>query len=264
MLKICINDEDIQNVLNYIGKNYYESLYLYLDAKKYGVKNSHVKSWIQCENGIISSVVLMYHNGFHIYSDKKSFDVKELCCLIKAYKPTIICGEASIIHMLSHVLCGYKKEFGFVAKYISKPENKNHFNIRMATRENYRPMAEMLHEDTIGEGYLIEELINQIEERIADGFSRSYCLFDDDNNLVAQASTGAEEGGIATIAYVITAKKYRGKGYGKAIVKYLCDELASEKYETYLIYYSKEAGALYLNNGFENVCEYGKLYYTSQ
>lgn len=54
-------------------------------------------------------------------------------------------------------------------------------------------MAKMLISDPdIGASYSLDEMIKQIEERIKDGYSRSYCMFDGEV-LIAQASTGAEE-----------------------------------------------------------------------
>lgn len=259
MINECKSINDIDCLLKYIDGNYKESIYLYLDANKYGISNSKVRSWIQKDNNQITSVILMYHNGMHIYSKEKLFDVSEVVELILFVNPTMICAEARIINLLSDYITGYEKKIGFVAQFTGK-NNCNEFEgISMANPSDYKKMAEMLLNDEIGNSYSLEELEAQIAERIQDGYSRSYCLYKD-GDLVAQASTGAEGEGIATIAYVITNQHFRGHGYGKAIVTYLCNELVKEGFEVFLIYYSSEAGKLYLKNGFENVCEYGKLY----
>lgn len=259
MIIKCVTQNDVKIVIDYIGNDYQESLYLYLDAKKYGIKNQNVMCWLQQYEGKITAVILMYHTGMHIYSREKVFNAEEIVDLINVRKPSMICAEATIIKKLSQNLKEYKMELGYVARFFGNEENVYIDAIKHACPSDYKEMAKMLISDEIGNSYSLDELEKQIAERIEDGYSRSYCMFVGEK-MVAQASTGAEESGIATIAYVITEQTSRGKGYGGVIVKYLCNELVKEGLEVYLIYYSEKAGRLYLKNGFENVCEYGKLY----
>ena len=71
MIKKCCSENDLDILLEYIGKEYREAIYLYLDAIKYGISNPNVSSWIQTENEVITSIILMYHTGMHIYSKEK-------------------------------------------------------------------------------------------------------------------------------------------------------------------------------------------------
>ena len=71
MIKKCCSEKDLDILLEYIGKEYREAIYLYLDAIKYGISNPNVSSWIQTENEVITSIILMYHTGMHIYSKEK-------------------------------------------------------------------------------------------------------------------------------------------------------------------------------------------------
>lgn len=77
MIKKCCSENDLDILLEYIGKEYREAIYLYLDAIKYGISNPNVSSWIQTENEVITSIILMYHTGMHIYSKEKVFDASE-------------------------------------------------------------------------------------------------------------------------------------------------------------------------------------------
>lgn len=260
MIKKCCSENDLDILLEYIGKEYREAIYLYLDAIKYGISNPNVSSWIQTENEVITSIILMYHTGMHIYSKEKVFDASELVELILNQNPSIICAQEKIIEMISRNLKEYKLEIGNVAQCVYNEKYNSIYSIRLATPEDYTRMAKMLISDPdIGASYSLDEMIKQIEERIKDGYSRSYCMFDGEV-LIAQASTGAEESGVATIAYVMTEPNYRGKGLGKTIVGHLVKELMNEGFDVFLIYYSDKAGRLYLNHGFKNVCRYGKLY----
>lgn len=260
MLVRSKSKEDINRIIDYIGEAYYKSLYLYMDLIKYGVDNSEVNSWILLHSEKIEACVLKYHNGMHIFSKEASFQIEEIERLIKIENPAIICAESSIIKALSGME-GYMTEYGHVAKYmLSYSDELSSKNIRQAKSSDCCEMAKMLISDPdIGASYTLEEMERQIRERINEGYSRSFC-HKINGKIVAQASTGAEGGGIATIAYVMVALEARGQGYGKSVVLHLSNELAKEGMETYLIFYSDDAGKLYLNNGFEVVCDYGKLY----
>lgn len=255
----CCDESDIDRVVSYIGDKYYESLYLYLDIKKYGIKSPNVKCWILEDNEHIQAVSLKYHTGMHIFSNEKKFRREDIVKLIKDENPTIICGEKSIIQQIGEGLPMYSCETGHVAKYTSC-ECESTEGIKRATKEDYNDMAKMLISDAdIGASYSLEEMVNQISERIADGYSRSYCLYVD-GKLVAQASTGAEESNVATIVYVMTDANERKKGYAKRIVSHLSNELKNEGYDVYLVYYEEGAGKLYSSLGYKDVCEIGKLY----
>lgn len=253
--------EDIDKVFGYIGQNFYESLYLYLDLKKYGVGNKNVNSWIQYEDEMITSVALKYHTGFHIYSENKEFNVDEMLMLIKQESPTIICAHPDIIENLSMGLDSYIEEKGYVAKYNGGDMfDQIDANIVLAKEENYDEMAKMLLADEdIGASYTLLEMKTQISERIDDGYSRSYCMYCRDK-MVAQISTGAEVENVATVAYVIVAPDARGNGYGKEIVKYMSHRLVDEGFDVFLIYYSEEASRLYKDIGYVDVTPYSKLY----
>ena len=259
MIKKCQTNDDICELLSYIDKEYKEAIYLYLDANRYGVKNKNVNSWIIKDDNHITAVALVYHTGMHIFSRLKDFNVEEVSEFVLKINPTIICADSTVIRMLSESLPDYISEFGHVAQYVGDENVIEKNNIRKATSHDYKEMAEMLMSDEIGDSYTLEDLENQIIERIRDGFSRSYCMYVD-NKMVAQASTGAEQSKVATIAYVMTKKEARGNGYGKEIVRFLCNDLKKDGFDIFLIYYSEEAGSLYLKNGFVNVCKYGKLY----
>ena len=235
MIKKCCSENDLDILLEYIGKEYREAIYLYLDAIKYGISNPNVSSWIQTENEVITSIILMYHTGMHIYSKEKVFDASELVELILNQNPSIICAQEKIIEMISRNLKEYKLEIGNVAQCVYNEKYNSIYSIRLATPEDYTRMAKMLISDPdIGASYSLDEMIKQIEERIKDGYSRSYCMFDGEV-LIAQASTGAEESGVATIAYVMTEPNYRGKGLGK---KYLGINLPKEIKDLYSEKYS--------------------------
>lgn len=258
MIKLVKSSSDLYDVIDYIGEQYYKSLYLFLNIKKYGLENPNIKIWMQVD-GSISSVILKYHNGMHIFSNSTSFELGSVVDLIKLEHPKIICAEKKIIKLLQSHLKLYKSEYGFVAKFNGFEFSPPKYDIRVASEKDFDSMVKMLLKDDIGKVYSFDDLKNQIKSRISDNYSRSYCIYEN-NTLVSQVSTGAEESGIATISYVMTDSNYRNRGYAKELVRYMSKQLYGEGFDIYLIYYSENAGKLYLNSGYKNVCEIGKLY----
>ena len=60
-------NQNIERLIEYIGNNYDECLYLYLNIIKYGFSNPNIKVWIEEENDSISCIVLKYYTGMHVF-----------------------------------------------------------------------------------------------------------------------------------------------------------------------------------------------------
>lgn len=50
MIRKC-NLEDINEIYDYIGNDYQNCLYTYIDLVKYGLNNENFNVWIQLKNG---------------------------------------------------------------------------------------------------------------------------------------------------------------------------------------------------------------------
>lgn len=77
MINLCSNSK-AEDILSYIGNEYYKCLYLYIDMQQYGCSSEFTKTWIQEDNGEITAVMLAYHSAMHVYSKQQNFDVQEL------------------------------------------------------------------------------------------------------------------------------------------------------------------------------------------
>lgn len=255
-------ENDIKNVLEYIGKEYYKCLYLYQDLNKYGIDSEYAKLYIQEESSIYKSVALKYHSALHIYSKKCDFDATEIADFVKEVRPTIICAEMEIVTALKDQLSSlsYISEFGHIGEMKNPKTITYNQHIERATLRDIDSIAELLYEDDdIGASYSLEDLKNQIRERLTSGFARSYVI-KKDGKVICHAGTGAEIAGVATFAYLITEKDHRGHGLASQIVNYTCEELLKDGYKIYSVYYPENSRRLHHKLGFEDVCDFGKLY----
>ena len=261
MIQECDNTQ--QNIVkDYIGDEYYKCLYLYIDMQQYGCMSEYTKTWIQEDNGEITAVMLAYHSAMHVYSKHLNIDVQELTEFLMEKNPSIICASAELIKLLEPHMSsnGFVSEYGHIEKYIHcKPSSAN-CDIRLANKDDIKEIAKLLYDDDdIGSSYTMEDLVKQIEERIESGFVRSYVI-KQDNQVVAHLATGAEIAKLCTVCYGITDLNYRGRGYFRNLMVYLCTELGKEGKEIYSVYYMENARKQHHKVGFVDCCEFGKLY----
>lgn len=260
MITICIDGKK-NDVIDYIGKDYPKCLYLYLDIIKYGCASEMTQTWIQSHNGKTTSVLLAYHTAVHIYSKDNNFDVEELVDLLNTINPTIINAKAETIMKIAPALKdqGFISEFGHIGEWIGDTHSFCD-DIVTADENDIPQIARLLYEDeNIGASYIYDDLLNQIKERITEGFARSYVIRKADK-VLAHVGTGAETDKICTIAYTITASEFRGQGLAKRLYNHVCSTLKDEGKRIFSVYYPENAHVFHHKVGFLDICEFGKLY----
>lgn len=57
------NSNNQEEILSYIGGEYFKCLYLYIDIIKFGCSSTMTRTWKQVTNGKITSVMLAYHSA---------------------------------------------------------------------------------------------------------------------------------------------------------------------------------------------------------
>lgn len=245
----------------YIGDNYNKCLYLYLDFKKYGLTNDNIKSWVDIDNGEITSVILKYYSGLHIFSRDKNCDYDVLLDLILQEDPSIICAEKFLIENLSASFNSeeYGVNYGWVRE-LGKCYDSDNQCVQLATIDDYDEISKLILTDpAFNMYYTFEELKEQIEEQNENDYGRNYIIRKNDK-IISHAATCAESNKIAVISHLITDEKYRHQGLATKVCSKLCNDVILEGKTVYLTNYSFESTALYDKLGFEPSCEIGKLY----
>ena len=261
MLTIC-NNRDQKAILDYIGNEFPKCLYLYLDIQKYGCFSDTTHTWIQHNNGVISSVILAYHTALHIFSHNNCFNPTEVQDLVKETQPTIINAAADTIRILEPILVKkqYLSEFGIIGEWTGIASDIANTNVAKANEEDIPEIAKMLYEDQeIGASYTYEDLLGQMQERLEEGYARSYVI-KKNGRPIAHVGTGAEICNVCTIAYTITSPNYRGQGMAKELYNHACGTLKKEGKRIFSVYYPESARLFHHKVGFVDVCECGKLF----
>ena len=261
MISQCNNSQQ-EALLNYIGEDYPKCLYLYLDVIKYGCLSDTTRTWIQTKDGVITSVVLSYHTALHVFSRTSDFDVAEICELVKEVKPTMVNAMAETIRKIEPELSklGFMSEFGHIGEWMGSADRIEDDEVSIAKEKDIPEVARLLYEDEdIGASYIFEDLLKQMQDRINEGYVRSYVLHKN-NEVAAHVGTGAEIKNVCTIAYTITSPKYRGQGLASRLYNYSCSRLKSEGKRIFSVYYPESARVFHHKMGFVDICKCGKLY----
>lgn len=261
MIRKC-NNERLSEIIGYIGEDYPKCLYLYLDAVKYRCSSDTTRTWMQTLDGEMTAVALAYHTALHVFSRSNDLDVMEICELVKEIKPTMVNATADIIRKLEPILkqYGFLSEFGHVGEWMGNSCDVNDSEVSIANEKDIQEVAKLLYEDDdIGASYFFEDLLKQMQDRLNEGYVRSYVLHKD-NEVAAHVGTGAEINNVCTIAYTITSPKYRGQGLAGRLYNYSCSRLKSEGKRIFSVYYPESARNFHHKMGFVDICEYGKLY----
>lgn len=259
MIREIDSDKNKQLILNYIGKNYYQCLYLYIDLTYYSLDNNEIKCWALYNKSSITLSILQYHKAIHLYSKKMDFDIDELMQLLRGLSYSIICGKADLINLLSEHLPTFTAEIGHVARLYNIESIKGD-SIELASEDDIEEIANLVYADEdSGASYDLNDLIAQMKERLKTGFSRNF-IIREDNLIVANVSTGGETSKVATLNNVIVRKEYRRRGLAMRTYRSICRKLLSEGKEVYSIFYVPESIALHNKLGFVECCKYGKLF----
>lgn len=256
--RLSLNSEK-SLITNYIGDDYYQCLYLYLDIIAYDIENREIECWIQYNNSSIVAVALKYHNAIHVYSKNYQFNVEEFVDFIISLSPFIICASEKLIDIISPYFTEYTKEIGVVSK-LSSIDYVEDNDVREADVDDFYSIAKMIFDDEdSGASYDYNDLVNQMKERYYKHFSRNFIIKDGDL-VIANVSTGGESKEFCTLNNVIVRKEYRRRGLAARLYRKVCSELTREGKVVYSIYYVKESIALHEKLGFVECCKYGKLF----
>lgn len=261
MISQCNNSQQ-EEFINYIGEDYPKCLYLYLDAVKYGCSSETTRTWMQTKDGEITAVVLAYHTALHVFSRNNDLDVTEICELVKEVKPTMVNSMAETIRKIEPALAklGFISEFGHIGEWMGDAGEVEDDEISVASERDIHEVAKLLYEDDdIGASYVFEDLLKQMQDRIYEGYVRSYVLHKN-NEVAAHVGTGAEINDVCTLAYTITSPNYRGQGLAGRLYNYSCSRLKSEGKRIFSVYYPENARKFHHKMGFVDICDYGKLY----
>lgn len=217
MIRRCDN-RDIDRLLAYIGNAYHKAIYLYIDLKRYGCESPGVRVYCTENNaGRMNGVFLQYYDCIHCFSRDNDFVSEELDALVRDVSPNTLFfsddmfarwkTDLTDLYEIHHV------EMFRVSHYDAEPS----IPLEPAGEEDIEEIVDLLMtDDEYRKVYQRDSLIEQMKERLRQGFSRDYVLREN-GRVVFHAGTVAEERPLAICGMAILEESLRGRGLGKRL-----------------------------------------------
>lgn len=253
-------EEQVPALLAYFEEDLKNCLYSYIDLKKYGLANPHLRIFVSVRQGRIIAAATEYYKGIQLVSHKEELDVEETLELIHRLDTPMINGRRVLIEALAPYLQGdFEKETGYVAWMKTLKQGASWEEVSRAGEEDCLEIAQLICTDEgLGGHYVPAEFSHQLIDRQREGFGRNYVIRRD-GKIVCHAATYAELDSLAIVSGVIADQAFRGQGLAYRTVSALCGDLLKEGKRPCIFYFKKEAARLYEKVGFEEGTGWGKL-----
>ena len=252
--------EEVKPLLEYLKEDVENCIYIYTDIFMYGLDNPNMKVWIEKKDDQFGLVVMKYHDSFQLYYREGEWDINGVYDLICEYDIKMVNGKQDMILELQK-MCGDKYEYswGTIMRLNSVVNFESPDTPEIATVDDVREIAELLAQDPYySDSYTIEELSNQLEERIRTGMGRS-CIIRRDGRIIAHCASFTEADGIAVSAGTIAHKDYRGQKLGLIVENYMNRLMNGLGFKWFGFILEEDRVATFEKLGNIAVTTYGKL-----
>ncbi len=211
--------EDIPAVLDYIGDDFVQCFYMYMDILECGIEDDGLGLWTAEKDGAIACVYYQYYDCLHIFG-REGCETGDALALIDEIRPKVISSSEKVIEQLRAVLPmdEYMYELNHIITASIELDGGREVDIREAEESDVPEIAElMLKADIFRDVYDYEGLCESLRRRLQEGFGRLFIIRDEEGRMIATNATNAETDRIAVIGGLVTDPEMRGRGLGRAI-----------------------------------------------
>lgn len=262
-----IKREDKEKLDNFIKRDIYQNVYLYIDTQTYGYESENIETYILEENENIKIILYTYYNSLQLFQVNPVISenqIKDITNYINKNQFNMVSANADLAKKISFQLQG-KYEFSKGVVMCGNKVNPCESGITEWANENQcDEIAKLICSDAnIGGHYMVKELSNQLIDRLRNWHCRNL-IIKKDRKIVAHMATYAEKNDVAVLGGLITDIQYRGNGYGKKVLVDLTEAILKEEKTPIIFVFNEKLVSWYENIGWEIVNECGKLEYISK
>ncbi len=224
------NQEEIKEILEYIGADYKAIPYMYVNVIKYGMGSENVHTFIdRSGDGAINGVYLVYYDCIHFYTrDTENYPLAVFMDFVSETPHRVIMLQKQFGDRLGDLEDSYYIENNHVIDMDKVGLDDMDFKSTVAGREDIAQIVELLIADPeYVSVYDKKVLSDQLYDRYDGNFSRFFVV-KMDGKVVATCSTYGEVDGFAILGGVIVHPDYRRRGLAKDVENYACHLMASE------------------------------------
>lgn len=248
-------EKDQEKCLKFVKQQAAENLFIIGDIEAFGLVTDFQKVWGEFDQADqLIAILLKYHTNYIPFA-VGTFDAEGFASIMSEdIDFEMMSGLKEITEKIEPFLKSFQsKRQMYYAKCQRLKANKSVDTtlVQKATVADAAPILSFLKEIPEFESAMSTS-IEKKQKDLKSGFSRAFSIKNNEE-IVASASTTAENSASAMIVGVATLKDYKRRGYATACVYKLCEELFSEGKEACLFYDNPNAGAIYKRIGFEDI-----------
>lgn len=222
------DERDRDQFLGYIGSDWGECPYLYMNFVGLSGISPGVEAFICRSGSAVSAVMLRYYNALHIFSRERDLDANELKAFVADMDPMVIWINENAYGILKDILIGYCVETLPVMSCSSPAADVDTSGVEVATEADLPEIAElMLGDELYRSGYAnASQIIGPFSERMRQGVGISY-IVRIEGRLAAHISINAMASGIAVYGALVVGRQFRRQGLARKVRAKLMEDMAA-------------------------------------
>ncbi|MGC5325343.1 GNAT family N-acetyltransferase [Brevibacillus sp. SYSU BS000544] len=249
-----VTQKDHKQIIAFLQEDKSFNLFIIGDIENFGYEQDFQELWGEYdEDGELRAVLLRYYHSYLPYA-KGEFDVEGFVSIIqKDENAEILSGKKEVVERFGPYLPFKKQKQQFFAEITEMAvfdKNKITLPIEKATIgdcDSIFALKEQIKEFEIG-----TTARESFRKTISSGTGRTY-FYKEDNNIIACASTTAENSFSGMVVGVCTHPDARRRGMATACVQKLCEDLLQQGKTLCLFYDNPAAGSIYRRIGFKEI-----------
>lgn len=227
MIVRCLEEDQLEEILDYLEKIYIEAPYFYINLKKYGLGNQNVKLWLDIEEEI-KGAYLLYFDCMHFVAKDKDYDPQVFLNMVILLAPKVIMLPLKWEYLREKTLTNYKVEYNHTIEIAFNTVQDAETDVFLAKREELEEIVNLTISDKeFKDIYEKDVLLKQFYSRYDEKFSRFF-IMKKDKKIISSYCTYGELEHLAVTGGLITHPDYRGQGNGQKIIYQTWKRLAGE------------------------------------
>lgn len=251
-----LTKRDHEQVLTFLKEEAAINLFIIGDIEAFGYDADFQELWgIFTEGEALQSVLLRFHDSFIPYG-KDDFSVADYEAILSPHRPLKLSGKSDIVEKLEdlhgiHLGTKNKMYFCECKDDTALPETILHTRIKLATMDDVKRIMKL--RSNIEEFPQTTEQSEKILRQSLETNTGHTYYIEEEGEIVASASTSAENSLSAMVVGVCTHPDYRGRGYASLLLQKMIQDFTKEGRMLCLFYNNPAAGRIYKRLGFKDI-----------
>ncbi|RFU69356.1 GNAT family N-acetyltransferase [Peribacillus saganii] len=246
--------EDNEKVMAFLGEEPSINLFIIGDIEAFGYEAGFQQLWAQFDdNGEILAVLLNFYNSFIPYA-KNDFDVDGFADIIRSFGDSAaLSGKEELVEKfegLEGLNLGKKQITFFAECRTAEHLGNDDLEVKKADISDIDRIIAI--RETIEEFPARPDSRDMLLKAMETNTGRTYYI-EENGEMIAIASTTAENSISAMIVGVCSRAEYRKKGLATAVTQKLVSDVLKEGKTLCLFYDNPGAGRIYKRLGFQDI-----------